>query len=400
MESILAKLKTLPALPEIVYQLTKLIDDPNSTAQDLAEVISKDQSLTARVLRLVNSSYYAFRSKISKVSHAISLMGFLSIKNIVLSLSVIDAFRKRERDDGLEHHLFWEHSIGTASAAQSLGERSGYLSPEEAFVGGLLHDIGKVVFDMTSPKEYAAALRQARIEGRTIRSVEKDYFGFDHAGLGAALAEQWGLPSQLQDSIRSHHDEQPETELAAIVSVANTLCKARQVGFSGDSLIEHIQDELVRQFDVSKETMGKIFLGLKHEVRMARIFFGLDDAEPKAPEDEEGDDQNQHGYAVFVASDTPRLVNLPQLILEAEDFRVRPSGIPIRMGPDEKRETGMIVIVAEGKNDSYPEEIEVKISEAVTRRIPTVRLTSPFTPHMLIDLVRLPDRLKAADIGH
>ena len=153
MESILAKLKTLPALPEIVYQLTMLIDDPNSTAQDLAEVISKDQSLTARVLRLVNSSYYAFRSKISKVSHAISLMGFLSIKNIVLSLSVIDAFRKRELDDGLEHHLFWEHSIGTAAAARSLGERSGYLSPEEAFVAGLLHDIGKVIFDITSPKE-------------------------------------------------------------------------------------------------------------------------------------------------------------------------------------------------------------------------------------------------------
>ena len=385
MEHILSQLKALPALPEIVYQLTALIDNPNSTAGDLAKVISIDQSLTARLLRLVNSSYYAFRSRISKVSHAISLIGFNAIKNIVLSLSLIDAFRKREKDEGLDGATFWEHSIGVASAARTLAEKSGYSSPEEAFVAGLIHDIGKVVYDMISPSEYRIVLNEARTRQRTVRAVEKEYFGYGHAELGGELARSWNLPEQLRLALMEHHDPQPESVLARIVSLADTICKARMVGNSGDYLIEHIPDDMFKTLDISKASFMQVFSDLGNDLVKAKALIGISRNEPEdvlSPRT----NTDSHSPLVLIASRRERVINVIHMVLSRR-FRTRPSSIPIRMTRDEKQEVSLIIIDAENDNASYPEEVEIRLGEAAIRRIPAIKLSPPFNTAGLLELV-------------
>ncbi len=385
MENILAQIRTLPPLPEVVCELTKLIDNPKSTAEDLAKVISKDQSLTARVLRLVNSSYYAFRSKISKVSHAISLMGFTAIKNIVLGLSLIDTFRKKESDDGLNHEMFWEHSLGAATAAKAIGEKAGYISPEEAFVAGLIHDIGKVIFDMAAPKEYEYVLKVAAEKHRTIHSVEEEFIGYSHGELGCELARTWNLPEKLRTAIRNHHDDEPQEQLTKIVLAADTLTKAASVGFGGDVIVSHLPDTVSRSLDISRGNFSRIFSGFKNEVEKTRIFLGMDERPDEQHEIEDRHNLNIDAPPIIIADEKPRLINIPQLILEEENFLVKLSGIPIRMTRDEKREAGLILIDTE-KQD-YPPDIEVRTGEGASRRIPVKTIHSPFEPRKLIDLV-------------
>ena len=390
MENILAQIKALPPLPGIVCQLTALIDDPNSSAEDLAKVISIDQSLTTRVLRLVNSSYYAFRSKISRISHAISLIGFIATKNIVLGLSLIEAFKKTQLGDGLDHERFWEHSLSVAWAARAIAEKSGYISPEEAFVAGLLHDIGKVIFDMVDREQYKNTLEKAAREDRTIGSVEKDCHGYSHDELGAELARMWNLPEKLRTSIRDHHNDETEHELTRIVLVADNLCKARGMGFSGDTLVRRIPGRIWRAFDISNESFTNIFSDLEKEVFRTRVF--LDMAKPDEEEDAifEGPRHPGHGSSsILIASEEPGVISLPHLVLEEEGFLVRLTEMPMHLSKNERRDTGLVLIDTENETQDYPECLTVQIGEAVTREIPVRKLHSPFHPKDLIALAHL-----------
>ena len=154
-QKIISKIVDLPTLPRTVLRITELVNEPKSSARDLARVITDDQVLTARLLKLVNSSFYGFPQRISTVTGAIVLLGFDAIRNLLLTTSVFDLFANRNRKKKQDQERFWDHSLGCAVGAKVIGNYMRHDKIEELFVSGLLHDIGKIVEMMFLPDEFS-----------------------------------------------------------------------------------------------------------------------------------------------------------------------------------------------------------------------------------------------------
>jgi putative nucleotidyltransferase with HDIG domain len=273
-ELILSRIRTLPTLPTIIYKLLRLIESPTSTATELSETISKDQALTARVLKLVNSSFYALRSEVLKVSHATTLLGFAAVKNLALGLSVVDMFG-RSQEGGLDADAFWEHALGCATCARLIAERVRYVPAEEAFVAGLLHDIGKLILNDYFHTELDSALQLARDEMLPLPRAEHRIFRTDHAEVGAELACHWSLPRKLWSSIRGHHAYREGDTLTNIIYLSNLLTKVKQIGSGGDDVLEPADDRVWAAVGIDEPSLLRILGVLRAEIRLARVFLGL-----------------------------------------------------------------------------------------------------------------------------
>lgn len=208
---VLAQIETmgdLPILPQTLLQIQKVATDDNSSADDLAQVILRDQSLTMRVLRMVNSAMYQRRTreKVTTVRKAVILLGFETVRKLALGLSVFDMMSKLSRSPHLLE--ITQHSLVTAAFAQHLAEASGRVAPEEAFVTALIHDVGKVVLVECSPSDYDSVVREVEAGSDSI-DAERKYFGMSHDRAGRRLAMKWKLPTDIQAVIGDHHDFDP-----------------------------------------------------------------------------------------------------------------------------------------------------------------------------------------------
>lgn len=192
----------LPTLPVIVSQILKSLNDPHSAVKDIVEIVNKDQSITTKILKLVNSAYYGFPRRITTMSHAISILGFDAVKGLILGISVVDIFKIK--DFNLTD--FWKHSIATATLAKYIAKSINYPRVDEAFIVGLIHDIGKLFLMLKLPEEYKLVIDL--IKTKFISSIEAEsniLKIINHAKTGKMLAEYWNLPQIYVDSISHHH---------------------------------------------------------------------------------------------------------------------------------------------------------------------------------------------------
>jgi putative nucleotidyltransferase with HDIG domain len=227
---------SLPTLPTVVSKMIQLVDNPKTSASSLARLIYTDQALTARILKLANSAYYGFPREISTVNMAIVVLGFNTVKEMGLSLSVFEFFKNGSSDATFDISRFWQHSIGCGSAARMLARRLNHHLTGEAFVAGLLHDIGKIILRQYLPKEFLSIIDKVSREELDLDQVEMDVVGTTHSQIGAWLVEKWNLPRIIVDAIAFHHapwDAREDRVLVAIVNVANALCHLAQIGNSG-----------------------------------------------------------------------------------------------------------------------------------------------------------------------
>ena len=237
---IIRRVEDLPTLPRIVLKITELVNNPKSSARDLAGVITDDQVLTARLLKFVNSSFYGFPQKISTATDAIVLLGFDAIRNLLLTTSMFDLFSNKNKENELKREKMWDHSLGCAVAAKVIGNYMRYDNPEELFVSGLLHDIGKIVEMLFLPDDFAGVVSMVENKNILMLAAEDHVLGYTHADVGRLLAERWNLPSNLVTVIACHH--QPGLagrflQEAAIVHLADILCRAMNIGSGGDNKI-------------------------------------------------------------------------------------------------------------------------------------------------------------------
>jgi putative nucleotidyltransferase with HDIG domain len=241
-KKIIDRIHDLPTLPRTVLKITELVNDPKSSAKDLAGVITDDQILTARLLKLVNSSFYGLPQRISTVTGAIVLIGFDAIRNLLLTTSVFDLFasRNRNRKKQQEQEKFWDHSLGCAVGAKVIGNYLRHDNIEELFVAGLLHDIGKIVEMMFQPDEFSKVVAAIRRENILMITAENKILGYSHTEIGKLLAEKWNLPAKLVQIIAHHHQPNDAGSFAmeaAIVHLADIFCRALNMGFGGDNKI-------------------------------------------------------------------------------------------------------------------------------------------------------------------
>jgi putative nucleotidyltransferase with HDIG domain len=218
----LAQIKEISTLPHVMTKIMEIITDENSSAIDLAEEIAKDASLTAKILKMVNSAYYGFYREIAKVSDAVVVLGFNEIRRISLAISVIEIFGSQSEDRRLE---FWNHSFTCAAMSDILAKKYS-LQEHGAFTAGLLHDIGKSILDQYFNDMFMEVREHMQEHSMSAHEAEQALYGFDHADIGYWLSERWNLPVTLGEAIRCHH--RPESavelpELAQTVHLADKL---------------------------------------------------------------------------------------------------------------------------------------------------------------------------------
>lgn len=227
---------TLPTLPTVVARMLDLVDSPKTSTSTLARLIAQDQVLTARILKLANSSFYAFPRRIGTVQLALVVLGFDAVREMALGLSVLGAFRDESKSEHFHIGRFWQHSVAVGAATRLLARRLGHRQVGEAFVAGLLHDIGKLVLNQYLPREFTACLEAVNRQGKPAAEAETALFGATHGEVGGWLAERWNLPLPLVEAIRHHH--RPERaadspELPTLVGLGDYLAHRCQLGASG-----------------------------------------------------------------------------------------------------------------------------------------------------------------------
>ena len=263
---IIARVEDLPTLPRTVLRITELVNDPKSSARDLARVITDDQVLAARLLKLVNSSFYGFPQRISTITGAIVLLGFDAIRNLLLTTSVFDLFANRKRISEFPQEQFWDHSLGCAVGAKVLGNHLRYDKVEELFVSGLLHDIGKIVEMIFMPEQFSTITRLVQKENILMFSAEEQILGYTHADVGQLLAEKWNLPPKLISVILHHH--RPSTagrfaQEAAIIHLADIFCRALNIGSGGDNKIPQLDKLAWESLKIKTEALEPLIAKTK-----------------------------------------------------------------------------------------------------------------------------------------
>ncbi len=248
----------LPAMPLIAEQVVRAVDDPDVSIDDIRKLIDQDAAIAARILKIANSALYGFPSEIQSLGHAISLLGTMTVRNLVLAASMKQTFKRF----GLMEKLLWQHSALAGPVAASLAEHPAILLDKDvAFTAGLMHHIGKTALANSHRSEYEKVMARVYNERVSFVEAETAQFGFDHTSLGAAVAQKWHLPPLLISIIRYHHDsgklaELDETagRLTALISVTSLCLTRLGVGRSGP----------VEDLDVSA-TKPWAFLGLQPE---------------------------------------------------------------------------------------------------------------------------------------
>jgi putative nucleotidyltransferase with HDIG domain len=234
----------LPSLPSIFGLLLDLMSDPFSSSEMFARVIERDTAVSARLLKLVNSPYYGLPSRVGTISKAITLVGTKELCALTLAMSVLTLFKDISHDV-VDMTSFWKHSIACGMVARMLVEKEGNRDSEPFFVGGLLHDIGRLVLYMRCPVESGAALSSALSSHILLFGAERRLFGFDHAELGGMLLRQWGLPIGTVDMVGHHHAPEKAADplSAGILHLADIAVNAAAIGTSGEHHVPPLRGE-------------------------------------------------------------------------------------------------------------------------------------------------------------
>jgi putative nucleotidyltransferase with HDIG domain len=288
LKSIVDRIQDLPTLPRTVFRITEVINNPQSSARDLSAVITDDQVLTARLLRLVNSSFYGFPVRIATVTAAIVLLGFDAIRHLLLTTSVFDLFAAPDRQQQAVCEALWDHSLGCAVAAKNIGSFVRHEKVEELFVCGLLHDIGKIV-EMTHMKEaYARVTALTAERNLSMAEAEEAVLGYTHTQIGHFLAERWNLPETVAAVILHHHA--PEAagaygQEAAIVHLADVLCRALDFGSGGDPRVPRLDQAAWAMLALDKDQLAPLMYAIEREYQDVRAFIHSEADRPMLGED-------------------------------------------------------------------------------------------------------------------
>ncbi|HFD92273.1 MAG TPA: HDOD domain-containing protein [Gammaproteobacteria bacterium] len=218
--------------PDVCIKVFDLIESQNPSAATIGEVVSRDPNLSLRLLKIVNSSYYNFSSKIDTVSRAIAVIGISELYSMVIAITAVKTFSHIPHNV-VNMDTFWRHSLYTAVISRLLAKRLNVLHPERLFVAGLLHDIGSLILYHRAPETAKELLIQSEGDEEALHQAENEAFGFSHAAIGALLMKLWHLPDPICDAVANHH--QPSvakqgTMETAIIHMANALANHTEIG--------------------------------------------------------------------------------------------------------------------------------------------------------------------------
>jgi putative nucleotidyltransferase with HDIG domain len=275
--NILRNIRNLPTLPDVVMEILRLCESPNSTTREIAKLVEKDPVLTTKVLKLVNSSYFGLSRELFSVNQALVLIGYNNLKNLILSASMLQVFSQDSQVGAFSRKALWKHSIGVAIAARFLANRYGAGDPEQAFVAGLIHDVGKVIIDWFFHSHFVQIIDLIDREQCWIRDAEQRVMQVTHEEVGSYLAARWNLPNILGDGIAYHHQpskSREHAETASLVQLADILVRSLDVGYGGDNNVPEL-DEQVPEILSMNETPEGVLSELSEEMERSQDLFEM-----------------------------------------------------------------------------------------------------------------------------
>ncbi|MCJ7541660.1 MAG: HDOD domain-containing protein [Desulfobacterales bacterium] len=219
----LNKFSTAKTLPHIAIKLTKLISDENSTMQDFEKMIKMDPTLVLRLLRGANSPYYGLRQKVNSISRAVVVIGINNLRNMIVTEGLKEIFKDKKSENVFSRSRLWLHCSAVSICSQMIMERIFGLNGEDAFLCGILHDIGMIVEDQTAPDLFYRVCNTYDENSKPITDYEKEIVGTDHCAIGYLLAKDWQLPIEIQEGIQRHHkmlDHVSPSSLTGVIQLA------------------------------------------------------------------------------------------------------------------------------------------------------------------------------------
>ncbi|MBN1766209.1 MAG: HDOD domain-containing protein [Sedimentisphaerales bacterium] len=291
-ELVIQQLNTLPTLPAVAARLLQITSKPDTQAQEVVELIESDPSLTSKIIALTTRASVGVSRNSATLSKAVVLLGFDALRNAVLSIKVFETLNKKKPSDGEEEVFdrvgFWKHSLAVACASKMLIKLiNRKIDSEEAFICGLLHDLGKIALDTCLPKSFARVVQLTDKSLGDIAEVERKIIGLDHCVVGRRLAEKWELPSSISEVVWLHHQwvhGLPEMvkhpEIVQSVHLADILARQQKIGYSGNYYLPHSAVKVGKELGCTAEDIEKVARELPRLVSDRAAILGLDSIEP------------------------------------------------------------------------------------------------------------------------
>lgn len=255
---IVNKIHALPSLPAVVMELLGSIGQNNADMNQLSALVSKDQALSAKALRLANSSFYGMQRKVTTMPQAVSILGLNSLRTLVTAAAVIGRFPAKDQAY-FDFQGFWQHSIATAVCARLIAKRTD-INPESAFMAGLLHDIGRLVLVTGFPDQYETAMNYRIEHDCTMLEAEREILSCDHATVGHALAEHWRFPPAIQMAVAGHHapDQQWSGGLTKLVHVADAMVHALDLSADENDLVPSLSPNAWNSLSLDQDAVLQV----------------------------------------------------------------------------------------------------------------------------------------------
>ena len=267
----------LPTIPVVATKVLQLIDNESTTANDLAKAISSDPGVAARVLKISNSVFFGCTRQINTLPHAIMMLGYNTLKTVVMTASMKQVYKTY----GLTEKMLWEHSFGAGLAARIIAGTTRLVSDDEAFLGGLFHDIGKTVMNNADSAQFQAVMQTCYNEGISFMAAERQMYPYSHADVGALVVEKWNFPEMLTRTVSEHHryrfeeNEDPYlVTLTCIVGLADIFCHKLGLGQrEPETELVLYQSTPARMLDLGEEQLNVMLSSFEKAYAEDKNFF-------------------------------------------------------------------------------------------------------------------------------
>lgn len=284
MKNLLSQIGDLPTLPDVASRINREMQSESLNAKLLGEIIADDTALAAKVLRLANSAFYGLQKQVTTLNKAVMILGFNTVKNLALSVSIYSLFKERPGSP-IDVKGLWQHSLGCAVAAQIITDNLYKKLGEEAFLFGILHDVGKIVFINAIPQEYEKVLLLMQERQMPQDEAEMEVLGFAHQRLGSQLLDTWKFPDNIVQAVKYHHDPQLKTakldpqlkDLIRALFLGNQMAKALHLGRSSNPVREEIPKIVWQSLNIKRGQVNDIAGAIRNRYALLLEAWDIED---------------------------------------------------------------------------------------------------------------------------
>jgi putative nucleotidyltransferase with HDIG domain len=267
----------LPTIPVVATKVMQLIESESATAEELAKVVASDPAVAARVLKISNSSFYGCQRQIQTLSHAIVVLGFGTLKSLVVAASVKQVYQPY----GLTEKMLWEHSFGAGLAARIIAIETRVVNEEEAFLGGLFHDIGKIIMNTMDHAQFHDVMQRCYNDGLSFEDAEQRVYSYTHSEVGGLVIKKWNFPDMLMRAVLNHHvfdfsedEDTVQVNLTCVVGLADMLCHKVGIGIrEPDDELDLLQTVPAQKLGFSEQSMETLLDRFRAAYEKDKSFF-------------------------------------------------------------------------------------------------------------------------------